>query len=106
MANKYIERRDSNYYVAGTRISLDSSVHSFRRGESAETICQNFELLSLEEVYGSIAYYLENQDEIDAYLVDQSSKWADGRRNALPLSFDLRERLRQAREEIHAARRA
>ena len=56
MAKEYIEQRDSNYYVAGTRISLDSIVHAFRRGESPETICQNFELLRLEEVYGVIAY--------------------------------------------------
>ena len=53
---EYIEERDGSYYVAGTRISLDSIVHAFRRGESPETICQNFELLRLEEVYGAIAY--------------------------------------------------
>jgi uncharacterized protein (DUF433 family) len=61
MAKEYIEERDSNYYVVGTRISLDSIVYAFRRGESPETICQNFELLRLEEVYGAIAYYLANQ---------------------------------------------
>jgi len=56
MAKEYIDEREGNYYVAGTRISLDSIVHAFRRGQSPETICQNFELLSLEEVYGAIAY--------------------------------------------------
>ena len=80
MAKEYIEERDGNYYVAGTRISLDSIVHAFRRGESPETICQNFELLRLEEVYGAIAYYLANQADIDAYLIRQSEKWAEGRR--------------------------
>jgi len=49
MAKEYIEKRDGNYYVAGSRISLDSIVHAFRRGESPETICLNFELLRLEE---------------------------------------------------------
>src|ERR1022692_883210 len=53
MAKEYIEQRDCNYYVSGTRISLDSIVHAFRRGEAPETICQNFELLRLEEVYGA-----------------------------------------------------
>src|SRR5258708_7492717 len=43
MAKEYIEERDGNYYLAGTRISLDSVVHAFRRRESPETICQNFE---------------------------------------------------------------
>lgn len=101
MAKEYIEERDGNYYVAGTRISLDSIVHGFRRGESPETICQNFELLHLEEVYGAIAYYLAHQAEIDAYLVRQDGKWAEGKRNSVPLPANLRERLMRARQETH-----
>lgn len=42
MAKEYVEERDGNYYVAGSRISLDSIVYAFCRGESAETIYQNF----------------------------------------------------------------
>jgi uncharacterized protein (DUF433 family) len=52
MAKEYIERRDGNYYVAGSRVSLDSIVHAFRQGDSPETIAQNFELLTLGEIYG------------------------------------------------------
>ncbi|MBI3679798.1 MAG: DUF433 domain-containing protein [Acidobacteria bacterium] len=85
MAKDYIEQRDGNYYVASTRVSLDSIVHAFRRGESPETICQNFEVLHLEEVYGAITYYLANQSAIDAYLVRQGEKWAEGKRNSEPL---------------------
>jgi uncharacterized protein (DUF433 family) len=104
MAKEYIEERDGNYYVADTRISLDSIVYAFRRGESPETICQNFELLRLEAVYGAIAYYLANLADIDAYLIRRNEKWEEGRRNADPLSADLRERLMRARDELHAAR--
>jgi uncharacterized protein (DUF433 family) len=104
MAKEYIEQREGNYYVAGTRISLDSIVHAFRRGESPETICQNFELLRLEEVYGAIAYYLANQADIDSYLIRQSEKWAEGKRNSEPLPANLRERLMRAREELHTTR--
>jgi uncharacterized protein (DUF433 family) len=104
MAKEYIEELDGNYYVAGTRISLDSIVHAFRRGESPETICENFQLLRLEEVYGAIAYYLANQADIDAYLIRQSEKWVAGKRNAEPLPADLRERLARARDEMHTTR--
>ncbi len=104
MAKEYIEQADGNYYVAGTRISLDSIVHAFRRGESAETICQNFELLRLEEVYGAIAYYLANQSDIDSYLIRQSDKWAAGKRDAEPLPANLREKLLRARDEWHTTR--
>ena len=106
MAKEYIEERGGSYYIAGTRVSLDSIVHAFRRGESPETICQNFELLRLEEVYGAIAYYLANQAGIDAYLIRQNEKWREGRRNAEPLPADLRERLMRARDELHAADRS
>jgi len=104
MAKEYVDERAGSYYVAGTRISLDSIVHAFRRGESPETICQNFELLRLEEVYGAIAYYLANQAEIDTYLIRQNEKWAEGKRNAEPLPADLREKLMRARDELHTAR--
>ena len=100
MAREYIDERDGNYYVAGTRISLDSIVHGFRRGESPETICQEFELLSLEEVYGAITYYLANQSDIDAYLVRQDEKWAAGKRSSEPLPPSLRDRLMRAREQM------
>jgi uncharacterized protein (DUF433 family) len=105
MAKEYVEERNGNYYVAGSRISLDSIVHAFCRGESPETICQNFELLRLEEVYGAITYYLANQAEIDAYITRQNEKWEEGRRNAEPLPTDLRERLMRARDEMQALRR-
>jgi uncharacterized protein (DUF433 family) len=104
VAREYIEERDGNYYIADTRISLDSIVHAFRRGESPEAICQSFELLRLEEVYGAIAYYPANQAEIDRYVVRQNEKWAEGRRHAEPLPANLRERLMRAREEMHSTR--
>jgi uncharacterized protein (DUF433 family) len=104
MAKEYIEQRDGNYYVAGTGVSLDSIVHAFHRGESPETICQNFEVLQLEEVYGAIAYYLANQSAIDSYLVRQGEKWAEGKRNSESQPANLRERLTRARREMHTPR--
>ncbi|MEO8025289.1 MAG: DUF433 domain-containing protein [Bryobacteraceae bacterium] len=101
MAKEYIEQRDSGYYVAGTRVSLDSLVHAFHRGESPETICENFETLHLEEVYGAIAYYLSNQAAVDSYLRSQAEKWTAGRRDSDPLPAGLRERLMRARDEMH-----
>jgi uncharacterized protein (DUF433 family) len=104
MAKNYVEQRESGYYIAGTRISLDSIVHAFNRGESAEAICHNFDLLRLEEVYGAIAYYLANQSTVDTYLISQNEKWAAGKRDSEPLSANLRKKLLRAREQTHAGR--
>lgn len=65
---EYVERRNGGYYVAGTRVSLDSIVYSFRSGDSPETTRQNFPSLSLEQVFGAIAFYLGHQQEVDANI--------------------------------------
>jgi uncharacterized protein (DUF433 family) len=64
----YVEYRNQGYWIVGTRISLDSVVYDFLSGSSPENIQQNFPLLSLEQVYGGIAFYLANREQIDAYL--------------------------------------
>src|SRR5689334_21118251 len=61
----YVEERNGGYYVASTRVSLDSVVCAFLRGQSPESICQSFAPLTLEQVYGAIAFYLANREAID-----------------------------------------
>ena len=68
MDKTYVEQRDGGYYVVGERVSLDSLVYAFRRGASPETIRRSFPVLTLEQVYGAIAYYLAHEQVIDAYL--------------------------------------
>jgi uncharacterized protein (DUF433 family) len=77
MANREdVERRNGGYYVAGTRVSLDSIVYAFLSGDSAEMIQKSFSTLRLEEVYGGIAFYLANQSEVDEYLVSAEKEYA------------------------------
>jgi hypothetical protein len=64
----YIEYRNEGYWVEGTRISLDSIVYAFQKGLSPESIVQSFPLLTLEQVYGAIAFYLANRADINVYL--------------------------------------
>ena len=55
---EYVEQREGGYCVAGTRVSLDSVVCGFLRGESPEGIVESFPALSLEQVEGAGAFYL------------------------------------------------
>lgn len=49
MASKEcVERRNGGYYVAGTRVSLNSIVYAFLSGDSAEMIQKSFSTLRLE----------------------------------------------------------
>lgn len=76
----YVEQRDGGYWVAGTRVSLDSVVYVFHEGQSPEMIRQSFPALRLEQVYGAIAYYLGHRAEIDAYLVQARQDYEAARR--------------------------
>ena len=69
MDKQYVEKRDEGYWIAGTRISLDSIVFAFLDGLSPETIVTEcFPSIKLEQIYGAITYYLAHRTEIDAYL--------------------------------------
>jgi uncharacterized protein (DUF433 family) len=68
MPTQYVEQHEGAYHVAESRVSLDSLVYAFWDGKSPETIAQSFPTLTLEQVYGAIAFYLGHRTEIDAYL--------------------------------------
>ena len=69
LISEHIEQRGGVYYVPGTRVSLDSIVYAFREGCSPESIREDFDGLTLAYVYGAIAFYLDHQADIDAYLL-------------------------------------
>src|SRR5262249_52133567 len=74
MAEKsYIEQREGGYRVGDTRVALDSIVYAFLEGHTAESIQQSFPILTLEQVYGAITYYLDYREDIDAYLQEQAA---------------------------------
>ena len=100
MPSEHIEQRDSAYYVRDTRISLDSIVYAFREGSSPETICEDFPGLTLPQVYGAIAYYLDHQADIDAYLAQRKERWAELERQGTPPGQDLLDRMERARRGV------
>ena len=100
MARDYVEQRNGGYYVGGSRVSLDSIVYAFRAGESPETIRQNFPSLTLEQVYGAIAFYLGHEAEVDANIrtgEQEFDRSVSPLRQAKP---QLYERLERAREQM------
>jgi uncharacterized protein (DUF433 family) len=76
MTTGYVEQREGGYYIAGSRVSLDSVVYAFLRGEPPEGIVESFPALSLEQVFGAVAFYLANRESIDAYLRDGRAEFA------------------------------
>lgn len=104
MHNEYIEQRHGGYYLAGTRISLDSVVYSFNQGQSPEAIQEDFPSLKRAQIYGVIAFYLDHQAEIDKYL-DDTEREFEGK--AIPMAEEnpaLWERLQHAKARTSESR--
>jgi uncharacterized protein (DUF433 family) len=97
--NAYIEKRDAGYWLEGTRISLDSVVYAFLNGESPESITQDFPLLSLEQVYGAITFYLANREDIDAYLAADKVEFQKLRLSCREKSPLLYQKLKEAQAQ-------
>jgi uncharacterized protein (DUF433 family) len=105
MEKSYIEHREDSYWIANTRISLDSIVEAFKRGAAPESINRSFPQLNLEQIYGAITFYLSHDQEIDSYLsqaesqLDAESEARNAQaREANPDLFDRLEQAHQERE--------
>ena len=70
MAKDCVEQHDESYWITGTRVSLDVVVYAFLDRLSPESIVDSLDTLTLEEVYGAIAFYrsAENESEIQDWL--------------------------------------
>lgn len=62
--------------VGKTRVSLDSVIIAFNDGATPEEIVQQYDVLSLADVYMVVGYYLENQSKIEAYLAKRRTQRA------------------------------
>lgn len=103
MAKEYVERREGGYWVTGTRVSLDSIAYAFLRGSSPESIAQSFPVLTLEEVYGGIAFYLAHQAEVDALLQQTEAEFSALEKASREANSPLHKKLREARANSHQA---
>ena len=102
MAKEYIEQRNGGYYIQGTRISLDSVVYAFLRGESADGIAESFAALNLEQVSGAVDFYIANQALVEEYLREQKREVDQMRVAARLRNAELHAKVTQAREKLRA----
>ena len=86
--------------IGNTRVSLDSVIIAFNQGATPEQILQSYDTLTLAEIYAVISYYLQNREEVDAYLDEREE-----RRKELRAKYDqseIRERLLARRKELES----
>jgi uncharacterized protein (DUF433 family) len=101
----YFEFIEPNHIrIRGHRIGIESILNKYLAGQTAEQIASKYDTLRLLDVYATITYYLQNRDEVDAYLarVAQLANEDMARSDAHPSAAVLRLRkLREARDAAH-----
>jgi uncharacterized protein (DUF433 family) len=97
MQKEYVRTVEGAYWVGGARVSLDSLVYLFREGMSAESMVESYPALTLEQVHGALAFYLGNQKEIDAYLMEGQRAAESQHRQSRQTNADLIAKLQRAR---------
>src|SRR5437667_12460658 len=91
---------DGTIRITGSRVSLDSVIYHYRQGATAEEIAMRFPGLRLADIHSCIAYFLNNQEEVNNYLANRERTAADLRERISndPLQQrglkDMRERIR------------
>ena len=95
-------KRDSQSIanVSRTRVSLDSVVYAYHRGASPESIQRSFPSLTLEQVYGALAFYLSHKTAVDRYIAEGDAEFEKLQQGSRQGHSDCYERLRRAREEV------
>jgi uncharacterized protein (DUF433 family) len=92
--------------LRGSRIGIESVLYEYvHRCKTAEEIAQQFETLTLEQVYATILYYLHNRDAVNRYLADWIEWGRQMRGQQAAPSADFQERMRRARESLAATGR-
>jgi len=102
---EWIEQRNGGYYVAGSRVSLDSVVYAWLRGESPIGIVESFPSLSLNQVNAAIEYYQANRQMVDEYLERQDAEFNRMREEARQKDPAFYAKMDAARKEMAGRRR-
>ena len=94
--------------IKDTRIGIESVLYEYiHRSQSPEQIAERFQTLTLEQVYATILYYLQNPEEVGAYLADYLQYCQTAReeyeKNLPPVIVRLRELRTKARNSAPGA---
>ena len=62
---------ENDIRIKGTRIGIETVLDEYiHNGKTAEAIADLYHTVTLEQVYATILYYLQNREKVGAYLED------------------------------------
>ena len=90
---------DGTFRIAGTRVNLDSVLHHYRQGATAEEIALRFPALRLADIHACLACSLNHADQVEGYLVRQRQQ-ADDLQQRISADPSQRQGITQMRERL------
>ena len=92
---------DGTIRITGSRVSLDSLLHHYKLGATAEQIAYKFPSLRLADIHAAIAYYLNHRAAVEEYLQRQEVA-AAAVQQAFEADPDYQARVGELRERLLA----
>lgn len=89
--------------IKGHRVGIESILRKYLAGRTAEDIARDYDTLRLVDIYATITYYLQNKEEVDAYLRRNEQLLAEQMARSDAAPSPVVERLRRLREERNAS---
>ncbi len=75
-------QRPDDIRLKGTRIGIESILYEYlHRGRMPDEIAARFHTVTLEQVYATILYYLQNKEAVSRYVADWL-EWSRAQRDA------------------------
>jgi uncharacterized protein (DUF433 family) len=103
LGHTYVQQRDGNWYVGDSRVEVYSVIAAWLQGFSPEEVQTSFPVLSPTEVYGTILYYLEHRDELDAFFRQMDALYQTRKAEAEARDPRFHEMMRQRFAAFRAA---
>ena len=97
----YVRERDGTLYVGASHVTAHSLIAAWRNeGYSAEELQASFPALTLAQVYGAIAYYLEHRQALDTRFATEDQKYYQQRKQDREADPDFYRRLDERRANL------
>jgi uncharacterized protein (DUF433 family) len=101
---EYIQRREGEYFVGTTRVTLRSIIGNWKQGRRPEQIAADFPSVPLVAIYGAITAYLERPDDFEAHFrkidtITAAEKMATEAANP-DFYMEMRARITQVRPQL------
>ena len=93
---------DGTIRVTGSRVTLDTLVAIFKRGDSVDQVQKGFPSFSLSQISTILAWYREHQTEIEKYIEKRQAEAEAlrGRIEEEPGYQRLRETIHRRRQQL------